>query len=279
MPEIREKMFFFDNGRGLRLLGFLHLPARSTGSVGILYCHPFAEEKNCSHAVTAKAARAFARQGFPVLRFDFSGCGDSEGELENATLDDWLEDIHSAAIQLKREARVDRIAVWGLRLGAGLALLEAAQRDDVAFAVLWHPVVAFKQYLHQFLRQRVGTGLLNEDKERNSVNTLTAQLQVGRPVEVFGYTITRDLYDSFISFDDRPLHADIHCPLFIASLSLSDQAPIAVSKIAEKLAAKTTQADFTHVQDEPFWDRYWCWQSPALTEKTVNWIDGWNQKH
>lgn len=271
-------MFFFDNGRGLRLLGFLHLPAGSNRGVGILYCHPFAEEKNCSHTVTAQTSRSLARRGFPVLRFDFSGCGDSEGELENATLDGWLEDMKSAALQLKREARVDRIAVWGLRLGAGLALLEAAQRNDVAFAVLWQPVVAFKQYLHQFLRQQVGAGLVNEDKGRNSVSALAAQLQAGGQVEVFGYTITRGLYESFVSFGDRALNADVRCPLFIASLSLSDKAPIALSKIAETFGARTKPADFTHVQDEPFWDRYWCWKSPALTERTVNWIDGWNHK-
>ena len=80
MTGVDEQLFFFEGSNERKLLGFLHQPINNCKETGIVYCHPFAEEKNCSHFVTARAAGEFARLGYPVLRFDFSGCGDSEGK-------------------------------------------------------------------------------------------------------------------------------------------------------------------------------------------------------
>ncbi|MGH7495706.1 MAG: hypothetical protein ACREOO_25400 [bacterium] len=273
MVEGQEKIFFFEGRKHKKLLGFLHLPARSRGTTGILYCHAFGEEKNCSHAVIAKAARAFVRQGLPVMRFDFGGCGDSEGVLEEVTLEDWRNEIEEAITIFKAEAKVESVALWGLRHGAGLALLQAGKAQETPFVILWHPVIEFKDYIHQFLRQLVGTALVGTTQEKDSVRSMVAQLQAGRSVEVTGYTITPELYTSFVTIGDLPRRTKVDCPLFVASVSMMDKAPLALEKFAANLAAEAKPVIFTHVHAEPFWDRYWCWESPDLTARTIDWIN------
>ena len=64
--------------------------------------------------------------GYAMLRFDYSGCGESEGEFADRTLDDWLADtLHM----------IDRVAAGlvllvGSSLGGWLALLAARQRPE-----------------------------------------------------------------------------------------------------------------------------------------------------
>jgi pimeloyl-ACP methyl ester carboxylesterase len=66
-----------------------------------------------------------------VLRFDFRGCGDSEGDEAVAGTDAWRDDIGTAVEELKRRAGAARVALAGLRLGGTLAAQAAAGRDDV----------------------------------------------------------------------------------------------------------------------------------------------------
>jgi len=46
MSFLAEKIFFFSGSKNRKLLGFLHYADHSKKSIGIVYCHPFAEEKN-----------------------------------------------------------------------------------------------------------------------------------------------------------------------------------------------------------------------------------------
>ncbi|MGD8239192.1 MAG: alpha/beta hydrolase, partial [Armatimonadota bacterium] len=63
------------------LRGMLHTPpAAADRRAAVAVCPPFAEERKCGHRVLVHAARALARAGFSVLRFDLSGTGESTGD-------------------------------------------------------------------------------------------------------------------------------------------------------------------------------------------------------
>ncbi len=268
MPEIREEMFFFPGGSDAKLLGFLHQPEK-TAQTGIVYVHPFAEEKNCSHSVVAKAARSFAELGFAVMRFDLSGCGDSEGNMEDFTLADWQNDLKEAIRVFQEKSQVKRVALWGLRSGAGLCLLHALENDDIPFTLLWQPVLNFKDFIHQFLRQRVGTGLA-AGGETVSVKSLVETLESGESVEVFGYTVSPALYRSFVKAGSVPSLNALKSKTFIASISLMEKASFKLANFAQNSLNGNTS--FVHLVEEPFWDRYWRWQAPKTTEETRKWL-------
>ena len=125
------------------------LPARlRPASVAVLLCNPFGEEAVRAHRAYRVLAQRLEAAGYATLRFDYAGTGDSGGDSDAFTPDDWIDDIAAAADELRRLAGVSRIVLAGLRLGATLAA-HAAQRSDVraAHVVLWDPVVDGRGYL------------------------------------------------------------------------------------------------------------------------------------
>ena len=76
-----------------------------------------------------------------VLRFDYAGTGDSEGEVCDFLVDDWIEDVGRAVTELEDMTGLSKVALVGLRFGAALALASAHQRRDVERVVLWDPTL------------------------------------------------------------------------------------------------------------------------------------------
>ncbi|KAB8057803.1 hydrolase 2, exosortase A system-associated, partial [Janthinobacterium violaceinigrum] len=152
--------FFLPASGGQRYC-LLHLPPPGRSARGgIVYVHPFAEELNKSRHVAAAQARAFAALGYSVLQIDLFGCGDSSGDFHEARWDIWHNDLHLACAWLAQ--RVDGpLTVWGLRLGALLAL-DFASRAQLPLArlLLWEPELDGRRSIDRFLRLRLAAGML-----------------------------------------------------------------------------------------------------------------------
>lgn len=67
LPEIQEEMFFFEGSKGRKLLGFLHLPDAESITAGIIYSHPFAEEK-----IAHTRSRPKLREALPNMVLQYS---------------------------------------------------------------------------------------------------------------------------------------------------------------------------------------------------------------
>jgi len=134
---------FFPDGEG-PLYGVLH-PAEVAleGAPAALLCPPAALEYAATHRALRVLAERLAAAGMPALRFDWRGTGDSwdsEGGRP-PTLDEWREDLGTAAAWLLDATGSSRVVLIGVRLGAALALLEADRACRVRDLVLWSPVV------------------------------------------------------------------------------------------------------------------------------------------
>lgn len=121
-------------------------PARDRA---VVLCHPMGQEYIRAHRAFVQLATRLARVGFPVLRFDYFGCGDSAGDAEEARLARWLADVHRAIDEARRRSGRTRVSLVGLRLGAALAALAARERDDVDSIVLWAPLLEGRSYLRE----------------------------------------------------------------------------------------------------------------------------------
>lgn len=270
-PAVEEKMFFFHGSGGRRLLGFLHGPGRAGPFPAVLYCHPFAEEKNLSHVIAVKTARALAREGFTVMRLDLSGCGDSEGELPEVTLEDWLEDIRLAAEHVRNHARVSGVVFWGLRTGAYLAMAAALGCRDLRGLILWQPVGDLRLFMHQFLRQSISADLAAGGAGASSVKHLEARIQAGETLEVIGYPVGPRLFRSMTGARRLPGGGKAACPALFLTMGASESASPAQRKDAETLEAEGASVRAAHLQQEPFWNKYWCWEAPRVTDATAVW--------
>jgi len=134
-----EPIYFSENNDLFGLLYFS--PTVSIKSTGIILCYPFGQEYIRSHRAFKLLSTRLYNRGYPVLRFDYYGTGDSKGEENGVNLSLWQNNIQSAIKELKVRASLNSITLIGLRLGASLALLVAMERKDVTGVVLWDPII------------------------------------------------------------------------------------------------------------------------------------------
>ncbi len=121
----------FKNADGNALAARLDRPDGESPCAFALFAHCF----TCSKDLRAAGAisRALTRHGIAVLRFDFTGLGESEGDFADTNFSSNVEDLIAAADYLGEHYEAPRILV-GHSLG-GAAVLQAAQRLDSVQAV------------------------------------------------------------------------------------------------------------------------------------------------
>jgi len=121
----------FENPRGNMLAARLDLPDGDRPVACALFAHCFTCSKNLK--AVGNISRALTDQGFAVLRFDFTGLGESEGDFAETTFSTDVEDLVAAARYMEHNLEAPSILV-GHSLG-GAAVLQAASDIDSAKAV------------------------------------------------------------------------------------------------------------------------------------------------
>jgi exosortase A-associated hydrolase 1 len=119
------------------LYAILHQPAQFCER-GVLIVTGRPDLRAGRHRLFVLLARAWAEAGIPVMRFDFRGTGDSEGEI--ATLEETADDIRSAVDAfLSHVPGLQQIVLWGLCGGAADSALYAPNDPRVTGIVLANP--------------------------------------------------------------------------------------------------------------------------------------------
>jgi len=114
--------FDFRNREGVRLSGRLEMPEGSPSAVA-LFAHCFTCSKDI--AAASRITREMARTGIAVLRFDFTGLGNSDGDFANTGFSANVEDLLDAAAALETHLNRPVTLLVGHSLG-GAAVLSAA---------------------------------------------------------------------------------------------------------------------------------------------------------
>ena len=128
---MQNQKVMFENQRGHSLSGILDLPATAPAGYA-LFAHCFTCSKNLKAA--NNIARALTDAGIAVLRFDFTGLGQSEGDFSDTNFSSNVDDLLAAVRYLDREHAAPTILI-GHSLG-GTAVLQAAAEVDSAVAVV-----------------------------------------------------------------------------------------------------------------------------------------------
>jgi exosortase A-associated hydrolase 2 len=182
---------FIDRPHG-RLFAIHHPPAGAADlDEAVLYIHPFAEEMNQSRRMATLQAEALAGVGHGVFMLDLTGCGDSTGEFAGARWETWREDVVAGCRWLGDQG-YRRITLWGLRLGAALAVETACAEPGLCHRlVLWQPVVSGRTLLTQFLRLRIAAEMGSDGGA--TTKSMRVALGNGETLEIAGYELTPEL--------------------------------------------------------------------------------------
>jgi alpha-beta hydrolase superfamily lysophospholipase len=121
------------------LFAVLHRPVGVARGLGVVLCKPFGYEMMCADRAYRHLAQALSRAGFPTLRMDYDGTGDSTGgDSDPDRVPSWLASIDAGVAAIER-CGVRRVALVGVRFGALLAA-EYAKRRPVDALVLVAPL-------------------------------------------------------------------------------------------------------------------------------------------
>lgn len=239
---------------------------------GYVLCYPFAEERLWAQRVYVDFARELSRRGDPVLRFDYTGNGDSEGNFEEADVETWLSDIGCAIRMLKTMVPgLDGVGLVGLRFGATLAAL-AAERNDVARLILWDPIVDGNQYMQEILRSNLMTQTAIFKEIQKDRRMLIQDLMEGKTVNAEGYEIGRRLYEGIS--DIRLNERNIRCEKDSLIVQIDSHGGPAKKRVFD-LGKSIARSSIINVREEPFWREIKTYNGKAvnLCSATLEWMD------
>lgn len=137
-----ERPVVFYN-RDQQINGILHSPTGCEAPCpAVAFFHGFTGTKVEPHRIFVKTARELAAIGFYVLRFDFRGSGDSEGDFSEMTIGGEVSDAIKSMDVLTAMPGVDaeRIGILGLSMGGCVAAFVSGQDARVKSTVLWAPL-------------------------------------------------------------------------------------------------------------------------------------------
>lgn len=131
-----ESVVGFENPAQQKLCGVLHTPeAQNEGAPVVLWLSAGQKVRQGAWRMNVVIARRLAARGVPVLRFDFNGMGDSEGDLRHDAMvmdlyghiqsGGFRDDVSAAARFALRETHTRRVVMGGL-CGGGISGLFAA---------------------------------------------------------------------------------------------------------------------------------------------------------
>lgn len=118
----------FKNIEGETLVGRLEMPADRHPHNFAIFAHCFTCNKNLR--AVKNISRALTANGFAVLRFDFTGLGESEGDFEDTNFSGNVSDLVAAANYLEKTYRAPTLLV-GHSLGGAAALFAAAEITSI----------------------------------------------------------------------------------------------------------------------------------------------------
>jgi len=114
----------FQNKEGQNLVGRLELPANQEPHNYVIFAHCFTCNKNLS--AVKNIGKSLTSNGFGVLRFDFTGLGESEGDFADTNFSGNVADLVVAAEYLKDNYKAPSLII-GHSLGGAAAIFAASE--------------------------------------------------------------------------------------------------------------------------------------------------------
>ncbi len=169
------------------LTGSLHRPNAGRNQLlpVIIICHGFVGSRIGVDRIFVQTARTLAEDGYIVLRFDYAGCGESQGNYGDQQLQDLIEQTVHVLHYVETIEGADRrnITLIGHSLGGAVATITASLDKRVNSLVLWSPVA----YPFQDILRIVGKEAYQEAKEK-------------RYTDHRGYLLSQQFFDSMVDF-------------------------------------------------------------------------------
>ncbi|MDW3191301.1 MAG: beta-ketoacyl synthase N-terminal-like domain-containing protein [Cytophagales bacterium] len=125
-----------------------HYSTTSKQLTPVIICPPVFQEEIVATRAMDTLSEQLAMLHYPVVRFDFSGMGNSEGEALKLTLTQWQQNLLDVIKETIARYSSDKVHLIGLRMGA--SLMNNMKEELAPFVdqqCYWHPIIKGQEYL------------------------------------------------------------------------------------------------------------------------------------
>ncbi|MFH0889710.1 MAG: alpha/beta fold hydrolase [Candidatus Aenigmatarchaeota archaeon] len=129
----------FAGHNGNLLSGVIH--GKPDDNYIIISVHGFGTDRD--YKVLRELSKHFEKRKISTMRFDFSGVGDSEGDVSDSSIEQMVDDLNAAVSYAKRTG-FKKIIVAGHSLGGMVAILAAVMNKDIHALMLMAPAIDMK---------------------------------------------------------------------------------------------------------------------------------------
>ncbi len=187
----------FESRSGHKLAGQLDLPDDQEASHFALFAHCFTCGKNLKPIVNIN--RALGNYNIGVLRFDFTGIGESQGDFSETNFSSNIEDLEAAADFLSENYQAPELLI-GHSMG-GAAVIQATDKLNSVKAVITIAAPSSPDHL---------SGIL-EEKRNMAKSEGAADVTIGGKT----FTLTKEFFDDLESQKMQDTIRNLAHPLLI----------------------------------------------------------------
>jgi len=262
-PRQMRTSFYFRSAEK-QLFGCYHFPqTKQIKKSALVLCNPMGQEYIRCHQFYLQLAVRLSRIGFPVLRFDYYGCGDSAGDSEEGSVAQWIADLNDAIDVVKKRSGLTRICLFGLRLGATLAAMIEAERQDVEAIVLWNPVARGESFINDL--KGIQKQMLRYTYVDNDSNTNGKEL-----TEILGFPLPSNMLSDF-----RKINLFSTTPKSLSNILIleNDENPD-LRDLIDHYESSGAKIEFIQIQDPKIWleQPYKGMIPREVIQKVVSWL-------
>ena len=158
----------------------------------VIICHGFTGSRQGVHRLFVNAARRLAENEYAVLRFDYSGCGESEGEYGHTYFEEFIQQTRQVLAYGRQLEYIDstNVILLGHSLGGAVALHTAVQDGHINRLILWSAVGKPFEDIVRIVGKEPYKSLRLEEKTS---------------IDYLGYSFTKEFFESMSPY--RPLLA------------------------------------------------------------------------
>ena len=262
---------FFSGSKGQLFLSVQHNSANQIASAcagAVVLLPPFADEMNKSRHLLTKLMRQLSANGYDSFLLDNYGTGDSEGDLDQTSVDIWRTDLQQF-LQIVAQCGYQHVSFVAVRFGS-LQLFDLLNQFSLPLAlqqiVLWQPWFDTTKFWQQFARIKLAQSLGSNNKL--TLTSLTQQLSAGVDLEIAGYPINATFYTSLMQLQSQFPAVLQHSPVHWFNSTTSTTVAPAVQHSISALSQQCL-LNVVHLPCQPYWQAAELVQAPELISQTA----------
>lgn len=204
----RNRPLFIDAGNR-RLYAVYYPAAGEPRRRNVVYCPPFGQEHVRLYRALHESALRMSRSGFDVLRFEFSGTGNSLDPDDAICIDMWHEDLIAAVNKVIELSTFSTTSMFAIRMGTVVALHHSNHQPAFRQLALFDPILSGADYVAE-----LDTLHTNMCEQSNKFLHPSGKLAL-TDSELAGHSVTPELLGDLASWQLEQVISEAPCPVHV----------------------------------------------------------------